>query len=230
MKKIFHYILIIFIFGCTKAKIISPISIQYFRGNVIDYTTGLPIANANIQLIRANEPYPIFNISELDDPIYDFTICDTSGNFQFSVPVNIQKLVYKIVPSKSGFVFADTSIATAKLINFSITNLYDTVFLDRPSILQINFHDTTFSSINDTLKLSESFGASTIINPYWRPHIYEIPISYNSTIQLYDSVSFKLNNYARIFYEVHHIGLMAQPVDTTVSLIQFGTKVVDLFY
>ena len=230
MKKLTHYILIIFILGCTKDKITSPISNQYFRGIVIDYTTGVPISNTNIQLIRANEPYPVFNISELVDPIYDFIISDTIGNFQFSVPVNSQKLVYKIVPSKPGFVFVDTSVTTAKPINYSITNFYDTVFLDQPSILQINFHDTTFNSINDTLNLSEAFGDSISINPYWRPHIHKTLISHNTNVQFFDSVSFKQNNYVRVIYEVHHNGLTAPPVDTTFGLVLFGTKIVELYY
>ena len=79
MKYVLLLIFIEILFGCDHDQ---PIVMQTFSGQVIDYSTGLPIANANVQLIRATEAFhPAVNDSDLRNQYYHYTATDASGNF-----------------------------------------------------------------------------------------------------------------------------------------------------
>lgn len=230
MKNLFLIIYVLFIYGCHKDKPSNPALVQHFKGKVFDFTSGTAVANANLQLIRANGPWFITDVSELVYPIYNYTVSDDSGYFQFDLPLDAHKLVYKIVASKSGCVNVDTSYTRVKYTSSSIDNYYDSILLDSASILQINFLDTSSSSFNDTLRVLVAFGDSgSYINPsiHFSDRIFLV--NHNSLIHVTESVSYKQNNSARIMYGFYR-NFYTSPFDTTVSLTKFSSRILNLSY
>jgi hypothetical protein len=194
---------------------------------VIDYTTYLPVGNANVTLTLTRE------MAFDRYPTYHYTVADAHGNYSFSVPIEDENQ-YKIIPSKTGFVFVDTNASWFQSIDGTST-YFDTVLIDAASILQVNFHDVNAASFNDTLDLLIGFNSdSSSINYYWNNpylsnHRFQSIISYNNTVHFSDSASYKQNCYAKIIYEVHKYSHQPES-DTIVQLIPFGTRIVDLFY
>jgi len=222
MKKLHFLFIILFVTGCTKDKFDpAPINLT-FSGKVLDFSTGQPVGNANVTLA-------LVNFESMDRyPTHHNTVADAQGNFTFYVSAKDEN-EFNITASKEGYVFPDTSHSWMQNMT-STTTYYVNVPLDKASFIQINFHDDRLTSANDTLNLLVGLGNDPLFNdPYWKSISHVGIMSYNTVLQFFDSVSYKQNNYATIFYKVFNNGEHLGP-STTVQLIPFGTRVVDVYY
>jgi len=241
--------------SCTYDK--SEVDGQTFGGKVIDYTTHNPVPGATVTLMRAGNFYSGDSIREgviiLDsigvpvDSVYTFsyqldpsieyfyTTSDASGNYKFIVPWDEAKTLYKISSSKDGYVNADNSVIGRVMT--SGTNYTDFTYLDKASTLRINFHDTRASSLNDTLVFNVRFSYEDHIGPggliivgrsFSRNHT--AVISNNSVVQFSDNVFLKKYDLTSISYSVRNNGIIEELPDSSITLIEFGTKVIDIFY
>jgi|GEM_PF-4222715 len=251
--------------SCTYDKF--DIDSQMFTGKVLDYSTNIPVPGAVVRLMRTNSSNYYFTVLDEDDidsisqtdtiadsntvfihPYLDghffgngvveyfYTTSDASGNYQFIVPSDETKNLYNITSSKQGYVNTDNPGIIGRVLHPQ-TNYSDFTYLDKASILHINFHDMQPASLNDTLIFNVGFShedhigwGGLIIVGSSTSRTHKSVISNNSLVQYSDSVALSRFERTSISYSVYNNGIIREMNDSSITLIEFGTKVVDIYY
>ncbi len=217
---IFFVLIQIVLLGCRKDS-----NETLFDGVVVDNLTHTPIPYANVELMMAEGRY--FSPAQpLINPVYYQTVSDANGRFQFVEPAET-KHIYTITASKTNYgCIMDPNINPIDRTFTNSTHFYNTIYLDKPTVLEIICSDTVSTSLNDSLQIKARFIHTA---PYFYTDSYHFGIiSLGTTISFSDIIPSTYTN-VDINWKVLNSGVLAD-VDTTITLIQSDTNTVDIFY
>jgi hypothetical protein len=202
------------LFSCKKDDDTS-----LFEGVVIDNLIYTPVPYANVDLMIAEGRY--FSPSQpLINPVYYHTVCDADGKFRFAV-ASEKKNIYSLMAWKTDY----ASVGGGDMALTNSVN-YDTIYLEKLTVLKIIFNDTVSTSLNDSLQIMARFTHNA---PYFYTDSYHSGIiGSGATISFYDNIPNVYTN-AEINWKVLNNGVLAD-VDTTVTLIPSDTTTINIFY
>ncbi len=153
MKLIYALLFVLFVLNsCTKN---SDSNTYNFRGIVIDYSTGQRVSNANVLFTFRNA-----NGRDSLSEYYASTVSNGNGEYSLSLENNWPGYYYRISGKKlnysSFYLICDNR--AGRSLNMSSIPYFDTVFVDKSTIVNLNISNVSPSNVNDTLELSLSQG------------------------------------------------------------------------
>jgi hypothetical protein len=205
-SKIFIFSFIIILWSCKKEDSNTTKSLQTFRGTVRDYVSRsgvnpVPVANAQIQLIKAEEASGFGSSLTFVNPEAFYTTSDSIGNFEFTLPMDLKK-VFVVEASKPGYVFIEPLSAQTISGDEIIQSNY--VYLDIASVVNISFHDTLSTSLNDSLFLRVIYSSNPVVFGASINKVFNYTgiISNSQSLSFTDSISGTTFSYAELQWSV----------------------------
>jgi hypothetical protein len=138
--------------SCTKN---SNSNTYNFRGIVIDYSTGQRVSNANVEVRFTNLPNP----RDTSSPDYSAsTFSNSNGEFSLSLENNPTRNYYKVSGKKIDyasvdFMCGDLRSGLGRVLNMSNNPYFDTVYVDKSTVVNLNISNVSPANVNDTLEL-----------------------------------------------------------------------------
>ena len=211
-----------------------PLTEQTIVGTVRDYVSRsgvnpVFVADAEVQLIRAEEKTGFGSSFTLVNPDTLFSTSDANGAFQFTVPVDSKK-IFTVRASKPGYVFIDPFDAQT-LPEKDTVEAY-VVYLDIASIVNITFHDTMLNSLNDSLQFRVTYASNPVVfgASASKDYYHKGMISNNQTLSFSDTISGTTFAYAEVMWAVFDSLWDKAYGDPTYLVNQFGVTTIDIVF
>jgi hypothetical protein len=205
-------------------------------GIVVKFPTRQVMPGVKVYLVRQSpltslawDPDTYWTLNFLDTLIWppkyriDSTFADANGRFSF---------VYDSTNCNGypcGGIFYTTVLDPAYVIApyVNLDPNTDTIYVDQPSYFKLNMHKITPATINDTLFESNVFIYGN--NLSLRPIFFRKAQVGKTDVTIIDTFSYNAYSKVRLEWRHYKNGIMSSGIDT-ISLIQNGTKVYDVFY
>lgn len=218
-----------------------------FSGIVLDYTTGTPVSNTLVKIIRF-EYGDIFgagfnpgfirdmNTSLVRNIRVDSVLTDANG--KYSVELDISRPPYNsymIGVMKDGYIHVDT---LPRILSKNRDTLQDTTFIDKNSYLRLVINNAGLSA-SDTMSIRTFYQGIHGETPYFRfaafdslNYFYRDSVLYTGPVTnavLTDTISFKAFPMARVRWTTWTNGVPTER-DTIVNLTEFNITEVNINY
>jgi hypothetical protein len=130
--------------SCKKS---SDSNTYNFSGIVIDYTTGQRVSNTNVLFTFTND-----NSRDSLPDYFASTVSNGNGEYSLSLENNQPRYIYRISGKKINYSPFDPicNRRVGRSLNMSSIPYFDTVFVDKSTIVNLNISNVTPSNVNDT--------------------------------------------------------------------------------